>query len=179
MLDKLRSAKRYAKIFLNKKMDKNEMLVLAAEMQFLANTLISDSYLMEFFECTVIPREKKLTAIRKISENCGFSKYTLRLLEILVEHKRENLITLVSSELHLIADQLLSRIRVKMTTASEPSVDEIDDLNKRIGGFFKKNIFIERYIDPSIIGGFILEGDGKLIDLSIYGQLKRIYEKKL
>lgn len=179
MLDKLRIAKRYAKIFLNEKTDKNDMLTLAAEMQFFADSLRSDHHLMDFFQCPVIPRKEKLASIKNISEKCGFSNYTLRLLEILITHKRENLILLVSSELHIIADTILSRIRVKMKTASEPSVSDIENLNKQLSHFFKKNVFVERSIDPSIIGGFILEGDGKLIDLSIYGQLKRIYEKKL
>jgi len=46
-------------------------------------------------------------------------------------------------------------------------------LSKRIGAFFEKNVFVERAIDPALIGGFVLEGDGRRIDMSVKGQIER------
>ena len=54
---------------------------------------------------------------------------------------------------------------------------EIAEIAERIGGFFKRQVTVERSIDPAIIGGFILQGDGKLIDLSVRGQIGRILTK--
>ena len=60
-----------------------------------------------------------------------------------------------------------------MTTAFEPSKADIEVLSKQINDFFGKNAIVEKYIDPSIIGGFVLEGDDKLIDLSVKGQIQK------
>jgi F-type H+-transporting ATPase subunit delta len=178
MIKEMEIARRYARVFLNKKMDKNAILTLAAEMQFISDTIESDSELKEFFRSSVIARKKKLQVAIDLVERGGFSHYTLELLLLLINKNRGYLITYVSRELHFIADAILSRIRVRMTTAAEPSVTEIEGLSKKIGLFFGKNVFVERYMDPSIIGGFILEGDVKLVDLSVRGQIRKALSQK-
>jgi F-type H+-transporting ATPase subunit delta len=178
MINEMKIAKRYARIFLNKKMGTDSILILAAEMQFIADTIESDSEIHEFFKSPVVPRKVKLEIAGNLVKKGGFSSYTLELLELLINKNRADIIMYVSRELHFIADTLLSRIRVRMTTAAEPSVTEIEGLSKKVGQFFGKNVFVERYMDPSIIGGFILEGEGKLIDLSIKGQIRRALSGK-
>jgi len=173
MIKETQIAKRYARVFLNQKMGRDSILILAAEMQFIADTIIAEPEIREFFKSPVVPRKTKIEISRNLVERGGFSHYTLALLEMLINKDRADIIVNVSRELHFIADTLLCRIRVRMTTAAEPSETEIEGLSGRIGRFFGKNVFVERYRDPSLIGGFLLEGEGKLIDLSINGQIRR------
>ena len=173
MIKENQIAKRYARVFLNKNMSQDNILILAAEMQFISDAIESDSEIKEFYASPVVTRKAKLDVSINLVKRGGFSHYTLELLKMLVNRNRADLITFVSRELHGIADIILNRIRVRMTTAAEPSVTEIDGLSKKVGHFFGKNVFVERYMDPSIIGGIILEGEGKLIDLSIRGQIRR------
>ena len=178
MIKEIEIAKRYAHVFLNKKMGRDDILTLAAEMQFISDAIESDSEIKEFFASPVVTRKVKLDIAMNLVKRGGFSRYTLELLLMLINRDRADIITYVSRELHFIADELLNRIRVRMTTAAEPSVTEIEGLSKKVGHFFGKNVFVERYMDPSIIGGFILEGEGKLIDLSVRGQIRRALSKK-
>ncbi|MDP2982282.1 MAG: ATP synthase F1 subunit delta [Candidatus Latescibacter sp.] len=178
MIDEMKIAKRYARVFLNKKMGSDSILTLAAEMQFIADAIESDSEIKEFFKSPVVPRKVKLDIAGNLVKQGGFSRYTLELLLLLINRNRADIITYVSRELHFITDELLNRIRVRMTTAAEPSVTEIEGLSKKVGHFFGKNVFVERYMDPSIIGGFILEGEGKLIDLSVKGQIRKALSQK-
>jgi len=178
MIHKLVLAKRYAKIFLNGKITSDDILTLAAEIQFIAVAIKANSFILEFLSNPVILNEQKLQVIQSFVRQGGFSPYTRSLLELLIKKNRAELIPVISSELHKVADVILNRIRVKLTTAVEPSVFELEDVSQKIGRFFGKKVFVERHINPSIIGGFILEGDGKLIDLSVMGQLKRLLLKK-
>jgi len=170
---KMKLGRTYAGIFLTHGMGESEILILAAEMQFISDAFTRDSRVEEFFSSPAVPRIEKLQALGFFAEKGGFSPHTLQLLKILIRHGRGDILPFVSRELHFIADRILNRIRVRMTTAVEPSVSEIEGLSKRIGRFFEKNVFVERASDPSIIGGFILEGDGKMVDLSIKGQIHR------
>jgi F-type H+-transporting ATPase subunit delta len=172
-ITKMQLAKKYAGAFLTEGMDKDSILILAAEMQFIADAFRRDVRVREFFSSPAVPREKRLDAAREFARRGGFSPFTLQFLEILVGKGRGDIIPFAARELHIIADRILNRIRVRMTTAAEPSVTEIEGLSKRISQFFGKNVFVERAIDPSLIGGFILEGGGKLIDMSIRGQIER------
>ena len=170
---KMRLGRTYAGIFLTRGMGESDILLLAAEMQFISDAFMRDRDVEEFFSSPAVSRSQKLQAVGMFVEKGGFTPYTLQLLEILIRHGRGDVLPYVSRELHFIADRILNRIRVRMTTAVEPSVTGIEGLSKRIGRFFSKNVFVERAIDPSLIGGFTLEGDGRLVDMSIRGQIHR------
>jgi F-type H+-transporting ATPase subunit delta len=173
ILKKMRLGKKYAKVFLSEKTDKGSILTLAAEMQFISDAFVSDILVEEFFTSPSVSLSRKLDAVRELGRKCEFSSYTIQFLNLLIEKGRGDIIPLTARELHLTADLILNRIRVRMTTAAEPSVTEIEGLSKTIGQFFGKNVFVERAIDRSLVGGFILEGDGKLVDISIRGQFLR------
>jgi len=121
LVKKMRLARQYAGVFLTEQMGKGEILILAAEMQFFADTLIANPDLAEFFAAPAVSREDQLRVIDGLARSGDFSSYTRELLEILVRHRRGEIIFLVSRELHFIADVILNRIRVRMTTAAEPS----------------------------------------------------------
>ena len=50
---------------------------------------------------------------------------------------------------------------------------EIKEIAEGIGKYFSREAVIERNIDPRILGGFTFEGDGKVIDMSVKGQIER------
>lgn len=177
LIKKAQLARQYAGVFLTEKMGEDEILTLAAEIQFIADTIMANPDIGEFFAAPAVSREDKLIVARELVRRGGFTTYTRELLEILVRHGRGDLVVFVSRELHLIADEILRRIRVRMTTAVEPAASEIPGLSRRVGQFFHKNVFVERHCDPSILGGLVLEGDGKLVDLSIRGQLEHLLGK--
>lgn len=177
MIDDRRIAKRYAKAFIHDSIDKSEVDRLAQEIRGVVNALEKDQEVKNFFLNPVVRRATKIKAVERIVERLGFSSFTLELLSILIRKHRVNIIAAVAYELQDISDKLNDRIRVTLTTAAEPSVSEIGVLSERIAKFFKHNTVVDRKIDDSIIGGFILEGDGKIIDMSVKGQIRRILSK--
>lgn len=173
MLSKWKVARRYARAFLTEKMGKDDILLLAAEMQFISDALQKDPEVKEFIENPTVSRQDKLRVVDEFVKRGGFSGYTRSLLVALVNGNREDHIFYVARELHFIADVILNRIRVRLTTAADPSELSSEELTRRIGEFFGKRVFVERYQNPSLLGGFILEGDGKRIDLRVIGQMEK------
>jgi F0F1-type ATP synthase delta subunit len=80
----------------------------------------------------------------------------------------------MSDELCVITDERLGRVRLKVTTAYEPSPAELEEMARRLGVYFGKKAIIERAINPALIGGFTVEGNDTLIDMSVKGQISRI-----
>ncbi|MCD6308638.1 MAG: ATP synthase F1 subunit delta [Candidatus Latescibacteria bacterium] len=177
MIDDRRIARRYAKAFLHGGLEKEGVERLADEFRALVDIIDSDETVSEFFKSPLAAKKNKIHAVRKIGAKLGLSPFTVELLEILIKKDRIGIIDAVADELHDLSDRINDRVRVFLTTANEPSVDEIAEIAERIGGFFKRQVTVERSIDPAIIGGFILQGDGKLIDLSVRGQIGRILTK--
>ena len=172
-----RAARRYARAFVHEKADKGKIALLVKEISALVRVIESDREIGEFFLSPINPKEVKLKVVGNIIKKLEFSSYTQTLLKLLINKDRIAIISAVAEEIREISDRLNDRVRVSLTTAYEPSVDEIGELSERIGKYFDRKAIVERKIDSSIIGGFVLEGEGKLIDMSIKGQIKKILSK--
>jgi len=177
MNEKKKIAKRYAKAFLNEKAGKEEIELLAEEMRAFVQAVEGDKEAMEFFVSPAVPTRVKLKVAGNIARKLGFSPYTGSLIELLIRKGRFGIVSSVAEELQTIADRLHGRVRVTVTTAVEPSVEDIELIAERVSGFFGRKTVVNRKIDPSIIGGFILEGEGKLVDMSVRGQLRRLLSR--
>ena len=166
-------ATRYAKAFIHDDMDKKEIDILIEELHSFSNAMESNEIFKKFLIIPVTPKEMKLKIIRDLWGKIGFSAHTLSLLEILIKNDRMDIISEILQQIQEILDIKYGIIRVKVTTAHEPSVKDIEELTQRISGFFGSNAVVKRFIDKSIIGGFTIEGDGKLIDISVKGQIEK------
>ena len=166
-------AKRYAKAFLHDKLGKEEFDKMAEEIRLIVECFHADIHVLEFFENPVYTRDMKLTILGNMAKKLSMTGYTLSLLELLIRKNRINLLADIGEALIVLADKMNNRVRVKVTTAFEPSPDELKDMSEKISKFFKCEVLVDRQIDPSIIAGFTIEGNGKLIDLSVLGQIKR------
>ena len=166
-------AKRYAKAFLHEQMDTEKIDNLTDEIRSFVLALESDEKIKEFFVSPVNSKEVKIKIMKNLVDKLGFSSYTFSLVEILIKKDRMDIISDVYEELQDVSDKIHGRIRVKVTTAYEPSTKDIEELSKRISGYFGQKAIIERQIDSEIIGGFILEGEGKIIDMSSKRQIER------
>ncbi len=174
MINDKRIAKRYAKAFFHEKMGNELIEIMTEEVTALARVMKSDEDIREFFTSPVNPRKQKLKVIENIGKRLKLSAYTLRFIELLINKNRINLLPAVAEEIREISDQINELVRVKLTTAFEPSVSELKELSERISKYFGCKVIVERKIDTEVLGGFILEGDGKLMDMSVRGQIKKI-----
>jgi len=150
---------------------------MADEVMALAHVIESDKDIKEFFISPVNSRKQKLKVVGNIVKKLELSTYTLNFFELLINKNRITLMSSVAEELQEISDQIKGFMRVALTTAFEPSVTELEELSERISKYFGRKAIVERNINPEILGGFILEGDGKLIDMSVRGQIRRILSK--
>ena len=173
MRENKKIAKRYAEAFLHEKMKEKEIDTLVEELASLIKAFESDDKSKEFFRSPVNSREMKLTVLKRMGEKLGFSAYTILLLETLIKKDRMNIISDIFEELRNVSDRIHGRVRIDVTTANEPSRADIEVLSRKIGVYFERKALVTRHIDTSIIGGFVLEGEGKLIDMSVKGQIER------
>ncbi len=177
MINNKKIAKRYAKAFVNKEADRGKIEILTEEIKALVVVIKSNDSIRNFFFGSLYSREVKLKVTKNIVQRLKFSSYTYSLLELLIRKDRIDILLSVSKELEQLSDEIHNRVRVNITTAFEPSVSELDEISQGIRKYFEKEVVVKRIIDPSIIGGFIIEGDGKLIDMSVRGQIKRILSR--
>ena len=177
MLHNRKIAKRYAKAFAHEKMSEQEIDSLIDELKSFIFALESDNKIKEYFESPVNSKVSKSKVMRDLSGKIGFSDNIVSLIEILIKKDRMNLLQDVFDELMKNSDRIHNRIRVNLTTAYEPSADDIEKISKKVSDFFGCSAIVNHTVDKSIVGGIVIEGDGKKIDMSIKGQLEKAFSE--
>jgi F-type H+-transporting ATPase subunit delta len=69
------------------------------------------------------------------------------------------------------------RLNVELTTARELSDAEARDLLKQIEDASGRTIEATRKVDPSLIGGFVLQAGSMRVDASLRGRLNRLRQE--
>ncbi len=173
-----RLAGRYAKSLLGLATEQNQVDAVYADMKWLHSICKSNPDFVTVLRSPII----KPTAKAKIIESVTIervSKLTSAFIQLLVRKNRElNLPEIVSAYIDQF-NTLRNIHKVKITTA-EPISDEMQNaIMANIKAVATKNqtFEIETQVNNELIGGFLLETSGTLVDASILRDLKDIQKQ--
>ena len=169
-----RIASRYSKSFLELSKDQGKLEEVYSDIEVFTKALKSrDFYLM--LKSPIINAGKKLSVLNAIFYG-KLSDLTMSFFNLIVKKGRE-------SYLPEIADNFIEQYRkarsissVKLTSAAPLSDQNIEAIKKQLAdsGVTHKNIEMDIKVDPSLIGGFVLEFDDRLYDASIVHKLSQL-----
>jgi len=113
-----------------------------------------------------------------IDELVGDAEELLRnFLRLAAEKGRIGEIEEIAREFDLLVAAEERRLNVELTTAIELSDDEARDLVKLIEQATGRAVEATRRVDPSLIGGLVLQADSLRVDASVRGRLNRLREE--
>jgi len=113
-----------------------------------------------------------------IDELVGDAEELLRnFLRLAAEKGRIGEIEEIAREFDLLVAAEERRLNVELTTAIELSDDEARDLVKQIEKSTGRTVEATRRVDPSLIGGLVLQADSLRVDASVRGHLNRLREE--
>lgn len=124
----------------------------------------------------VLARSKKLTLLQEAAGGDGVSKETRRFFELVLEDKREDFLQFMAwSYIDLYRDD--KKILMGRLTTAVPSPKLVSYLERMAHLLTHGTIELEQKIDPSLIGGYIIELAGNRLDASVVTQLKSIKDQ--
>jgi len=104
---------------------------------------------------------------------------TLRFLTLVVDRRREDILTDVYAEFHRLANEARNILPVRVTSATVLSDAERDALARAVAQRTGKRPVLEVSIDPSLIGGVILRMGDTMIDGSVRTRLEQLRQRLL
>lgn len=163
-------AKRYAKgIMLFAKESQKEDEVYK-EMNNIYNLVKESRDLRIFLNTPILDAKKKKKVAKEVFKD--FSDVTIKFIELLIDHKREDILGVSANEYIALYDEQKHIEAVHITTATEISEATIQKILHKIKGLTGDNqLKVKTKIDESLIGGFIVRVGDKQIDNSIKSQL--------
>ncbi len=114
----------------------------------------------------------KADLLAQLSE--GGDELVRNTLRLLAEKGRAGEIAQVYEELRRFLDRARGRIVVELTTANELSEDEARSIVEKIERASGRTVEATRTVDPSLIGGMILQAGSLRVDASVRGRLERL-----
>jgi len=174
-----RAALRYAKAILNLAKEKKLANLVNSDFKLIKNTLENQKEFQVILLNPVIKSNVKKTILKKVFAS-KINALTLGLINLLIENKRLNLLLDVAKEYIVIYDFDMGIEVAKVTTAVPLSKKLEDKILKKVKALTGKKVSVKNYVDPTVIGGFILRVGDKQYDASINGKLnvlKRDFEE--
>lgn len=169
-----RLASRYAKALMDISIERNEMEQALTDMKTIAETITQSNDFRLFLQSPIIKADKKQAAVQAIFNN-KIGATSLKFIELLISKGREANLAEVAVAFQDQYDEIKQVKRVSVTTASPMTADVrtkvINKAQTIVPGF---QIEIVENVDPEIIGGFIIEVEGKRYDASVKKELNEI-----
>jgi F-type H+-transporting ATPase subunit O len=161
---------RYASALFSAASKQNKLDQIDADFQKLDNLLKKNKSIGDLFRNPGVSREQRLALINEI----GLSDITKSTIEMLVDNRREKklakFVTVMNRLMSANRKELLCRV-ITAKPLDDKSRKELDAVLKQ---FSKKGekLNVETSVDPTIMGGMIVEVGDRYIDMSISSKIK-------
>lgn len=130
---------------------------------------------MEFLESPGIPLNERLAALESAFTN-ALPKEVLSFLKILCEKRYISEFSDCVAQYKALLNEVSGVSDARVISAVELSENEKDALKEKLESLSGHTVLIEYTVDPSILGGLIVEMDDKVMDSSLQKHLKDVKE---
>lgn len=161
---------RYASALFSAASKQNQLEKIDADFQKLNQFFTQNRGAADFFKNPGVSREQRLQLINEL----GVSEMTRATLETLLDNRREKklnkFVTMMTRLMAANRGELLCRV-----ITAKPLDDKLRaDLDSVLKQFSKKGekVSVEASVDPSIMGGMVVEIGDRYIDMSIQSKIK-------
>ena len=166
-------AKRYAKALFRAASEAQILEQVSDEINAVADSLRENISIAAILFSPSIEKTSKEVMVNQLSKD-RFSNLTHQFLLLLVKKGRLPLIPVIVREFEKYGDKILRRSRVKATSAVPVSRDEEQAIKSVLEKALNSQVKLEIEENPEILGGLIIDINGKVVDASLRFQLSRM-----
>jgi F-type H+-transporting ATPase subunit delta len=164
----------YARALFDFSVEKNIMHQITADFQNLDVFLDETSELTDYLNNPVVKEEAKRTILEKTVKS-QINTETFKFLMVLVKRGRINLLRAVINNYLELVYQTASIKMIEVSTASAFTNTQKDTLIEKLKELTNaREIRLVINEDPSLIGGFLIKTESKVIDFTIKNQLQKL-----
>lgn len=120
----------------------------------------------------------KDAALKEVLTKAGVNDITKNFVSLLVENRRVNIMDKIVGQYKDLMSHLRGEVKAIVTTAEPMNDEELANVRKGVMDMLSKGqkLLLEQKVDPTIIGGVILDVGDKHIDMSILSRVKRVQQ---
>ena len=164
----------YARALFDFSVEKNIMHQITADFQNLDSLFNESSELTEYLNNPVVNQKAKREILAKLLKS-QINSETFKFLMVLIDRNRINLLSAVINNYLELVYQTASIKMVEVSTASAFTNSQKDTLIQKLKELTNaREIRLVTTVDPTLIGGFLIKTDSKVIDFTVKNQLQKL-----
>ncbi len=145
-------------------------------MQSLGESLDASRELDRFFRSPVVSREKKDAVIGALFDG-KVDPLIVRLMRLLVEKGREDILPSVVRQYGELRDERLGLVEATVRTAMPLEYDETESLRRALEARTGRKVRLRIEVEPELIGGVVVRIGDRVYDGSVRHQLSTLREQ--
>jgi len=165
-----RVAKRYARALLGLSNDRAQLEVWSAELERLAR-VIEMPEIDAAFSSPQVLISAKIHALASITEKLELSFPVRSFTVVVARHGRIPELPAIAEAYDTMLDELMGRARATLIFASQPGDTDLTRIVAQLERIGRKRIIPTIRVDQALLGGVIVELEGKTYDGSLSSQL--------
>jgi len=171
-----RVSKRYSKALFSLALEEGILDKVAMDMTSLQELLSAKDSFYSFTKnplVSVVHKEQVLEELFKSS----FQQVTLDFVKLLSRKKRLDTLDDVVKDFAALVLRHRNQLEAEIVSAQALETEQVAAIKKRLQDIFGKEILVSLKEDPALIGGFLVNVNGQIIDNSIRYQLTKLKEQ--
>jgi F-type H+-transporting ATPase subunit delta len=169
-------AERYAKAMIDVIKGSNVDKIIA-ELKQLSTTIAGSDELKRIFYNPSIAIKFKENLLSQLFARFKSDDAVRKFVYLILNKNRIKILDKIIYALENLSDKFTNRARIRVKTALKLDEKEIETLKKRFADITKKDVLLDVYVEPELIGGIIARIGSTVYDGSIKNQLKTMYRK--
>ena len=168
-------AERYAKSLLDLAQERGQLDTIKLDVDTIIG-MGENKDLALLLQSPVVSASKKKAVFAELLGKAGANELTKTFVDVLIGKGRESDLLGILASFNAQYKELNKVSTVKVTSATVLDAATLDAIRGQLAasGKTEADIDLQTAVDPSLIGGFVLEFDGKVYDASVAHKLKQI-----
>lgn len=113
----------------------------------------------------------------QVAQHLGLSSTAVHFLSLLLERDRLAFLTAIADRYHRLLDESKGRVEAQVSAASPLEQGVLERLRAALGRISGKEVVLREQTDPGLIGGLVLQLEGKIYDGSARTQLEKMKQR--
>lgn len=166
-------ATRYASALAEEAQQDNILTTIDEDVTLLRTTLDENDEFARFFTNPVLSSDQKERVVTALLQD-HVNELTLRFLQLLARKKRVALIKQILAAYRSIRDDQEGIVEAHVRTSHEMTEEEEELVIDALERMTKSSIRLEKTLDPSLIGGLVIQIGDRVYDGSVHHKLEAL-----
>ena len=171
------TAKRYAKALFAIAREAGTTVAVGAELEAFQHVVASHPEVRDVLSRPLIKADDRRGIALAVAEKSGAGRAVRDFAALVAERGRMDHLHEIVTAYRDLVDEDLGQARAQVRSAVPLTSQDKDRLATRLGGILGKRILVEEHVDHSLLGGFVAQVGGFILDGSLDGQLARMRER--